>query len=70
MATPTNEELDAALRENAAGPAKVTVDGQTVEQHSIADQIELDRYVNSKAAMVRVNRGLRLSVFGQPGAGG
>lgn len=35
---------------NRQQPAEVTVDGQTVKQHPLRDQIEADRYVASKAA--------------------
>lgn len=47
----------------------VTVDGQTVQQQSIFNQIELDKYMNSKAAARSKNRGLRFLRAAQPGAG-
>lgn len=38
------------LLENARGPKKVQGDAGTVEQHSLREQIELDRYLASKKA--------------------
>ncbi len=46
-----SEELDNTIRENADGPKSATVDGQSVSQHSLRDQIEADRYLQSKKAM-------------------
>ncbi|MEL6397363.1 MAG: hypothetical protein AAFQ71_15415 [Planctomycetota bacterium] len=34
-------DLDQAIAENAAGPAKAMVDGQSVEQHPLPDVIEV-----------------------------
>lgn len=44
------EDLDNVIRENAAGPAKASDDGTSVEQHSLADQIAADKYLLQKAA--------------------
>ena len=41
---------DATMRENAAGPAEVSGDAGSMKQHSPRDQIEADRYLNSKQA--------------------
>ncbi len=46
-----------AIIQNAQGPKKVVSDGATVEQHSIKDQIEADKYVNSKSAVGTGNLG-------------
>jgi hypothetical protein len=43
-------DLEQAIRDNASQPAKASVDGQSVEQHPLKDQIEADRYLASKAA--------------------
>ncbi len=43
-------ELEQAIRDNASQPAKAAVDGQSVEQHPLKDQIEADRYLASKDA--------------------
>ena len=37
---PENETLEEAIRRNASGPKSAEVDGQKVEQHSLADQIK------------------------------
>lgn len=47
MPDPTLED---AIRENAMGPKKASGDGSSMEQHDIADQIQADKYVASKAA--------------------
>jgi len=60
-------ELDDKIRENAEGPAKVTGDAGSVEQHSLRDQIEADRYLNSKQAANTKGRGLRFSKLVPPG---
>ena len=65
MADPTIEN---AIRENAAGPAKASGDSGSVEQHSLADQIEADRYLASKQAAKKKNRGLRFNKLVPPGA--
>ncbi|MCL4742271.1 MAG: hypothetical protein KJZ54_08715 [Phycisphaerales bacterium] len=64
------EELEQAIKDNAAGPAKAAVDGQSVEQHSLRDQIDADRYLASKEAVRRKDRGLRLTRLIPPGAEG
>lgn len=64
------EELEQAIKDNAAGPARAAVDGQSVEQHSLRDQIEADRYLASKEAVRRNDRGLRITRLIPPGAGG
>jgi len=64
------EELEQAIKDNAAGPARAAVDGQSVEQHSLRDQIEADRYLASKEAVRRKDRGLRITRLIPPGAGG
>ncbi len=55
------EAIDAALIDNAQGPQSVTTDAGTVVQHSLADQIELDAYLNQKAAASKRGRGLRFT---------
>ena len=48
---PENETLEEAIRRNASGPKSAEVDGQKVEQHSLADQIAADEYLASKKAV-------------------
>ncbi|MCL4743587.1 MAG: hypothetical protein KJZ54_15440 [Phycisphaerales bacterium] len=64
------EELEQAIKDNAAGPARAAVDGQSVEQHSLRDQIDADRYLASKEAVRRKDRGLRLTRLIPPGTEG
>ena len=47
------------IETNAKNPKKVSVDGESVEQHSLADQIKADQYLNNKAATS--GQGIRLS---------
>ena len=63
------DDLSNKIRENADGPAEASVDGQTVKQHSLKDQIEVDRYLASKQASKR-KLGVRLTRVVPPGAGG
>lgn len=62
------DDLDEKIRENAEGPAKASGDSGSVEQHKLSDQIEADRYLNSKKAAKNKNRGLRLNKLVPPGA--
>ena len=55
----TAGDLEQTIRENAEGPGRATVDGQTMEQHRLTDQIAADRYLNSKRAMKK-GLGIRL----------
>ena len=61
-------EIEKSIKENAVGPKSAESDGQKVEQHSIADQIEADRYLNSKKAMKKRNLGLKVIRIIPPGA--
>lgn len=44
------DDLDTTMNNNAAGPRKASGDGVSVEQHSLADQIALDKHQASKSA--------------------
>lgn len=61
--------LEQAIADNAAGPKRAQGDSGSVEQHSLTDQIEADRYLASKAASKRRDRGLRMSRIAPSGAG-
>lgn len=61
-------QLDQAITDNAAGPVKAMVDGQSVEQHALKDQIEADRYLASKRASRGRGLGVRLVKLTPPGA--
>jgi len=62
-------EIDQAITDNASGPKRAQGDSGSVEQHSLIDQIEADRYLASKAAAKRRDRGLRMTRISPPGAG-
>ncbi|MBL0869302.1 MAG: hypothetical protein IBJ18_01860 [Phycisphaerales bacterium] len=69
MPDPT-PNLEQAIRDNAAGPAKAAGDSGSVEQHPLKDQIEADRYLASKAAAKSPAKALRLTRLIPPGAEG
>ena len=60
-------DLDQTIHDNASGPAKASGDSGSMEQHPLRDQIEADRYLNSKQAANKKGRGLRFSKFVPPG---
>lgn len=62
--------LEQAIAENAAGPAKASVDGQAVERHRLTDQIAADRYLESKRASRRRGLGIRFVKLSPPGTEG
>jgi hypothetical protein len=62
------DELDQAIRDNARQPAKAASDSISVEQHSIRDQIEADRYLASKVAAHKKGLGLRVAKLVPPGS--
>jgi hypothetical protein len=62
------DDLEQSIRENAQQPAKTSVDSVNVEQHSLADQIEADRYLASKQATRSKRLGLRFTKVIPPGA--
>ena len=57
------------VEEYLRGSKGIIVPSGSVEQHSLTDQIEADRYLASKAASKRPDRGLRMSRIAPPGAG-
>jgi len=61
------EEIEDAIREAAQRPAEVSVDGQTVKQQPLPDQIEADRYLASKEA-AKQGLGVRMTKIVPPGA--
>jgi len=65
----TSSNLDQTIADNAAGPKRAQGDAGSVEQHAPKDQIEVDRYMASKCAVKRKDRGLRMSRIAPPGAG-
>jgi len=61
------DEIGDAIRNNAQGPARVSSDAGSVEQHSLQDQIAADRYLSAKDAAKKKNRGLIFNKFIPPG---
>ena len=57
-----------AIAENAGGPKSVKADGVEVAQHSLPDQIEADKYVRAKAAMVDPTKAFTRVRIVPPGA--
>jgi len=62
------KNLDNAIRENATGPKRAAGDSGSVEQHSLTEQIEVDRYLASKEAAKSKGLGIRMSKLVPPGA--
>jgi hypothetical protein len=60
-------DLDNTIRENATGPAKASGDAGSIEQHKLTDQIEVDRYLQSKEATKSKKRGLKFNKLSPPG---
>lgn len=61
------DEIENAIREAAQQPAEASVDGQTVKQQPLPDQIEADRYLASKNA-AKKGIGVRMTKVVPPGA--
>jgi hypothetical protein len=61
------DDLEQTIRDNAKAPAKATGDSGSVEQHPLRDQIEADRYLNSKKAAKRKGLGIKVSKLVPPG---
>jgi len=62
-------DLEQAIADSAAAPKKAQGDSGSVEQHGLKDQIEVVRFLSSKEAVKRRDRGLRISRTASPGAG-
>ncbi|MCY2928176.1 MAG: hypothetical protein NTV86_01535 [Planctomycetota bacterium] len=62
------DTLDNAISQNAQSPAKASVDGVTMEQHPLADQIAADKYLESKKASRGKGLGIKLVKLSPPGA--
>lgn len=61
-------DLSEQIETNAAQPKKVTIQGNSAEQHSLPDQIAVDEYLANKAAAKSSNRGLLRTKISYPGA--
>ena len=63
-----HEKVTETIVKNATGPRSAEVDGQRVEQHSLKEQIEVDKYLASKEAVKRRGNGLKFSKMTHSGA--
>ena len=61
------EDLDETILENAQGPAKASGDAGSMEQHSLPDQIEADRYLAAKKAARSKGLGITVKKLVPPG---
>ena len=61
-------DLKDAILENARGPKRVQGDAGSIEQHSLKDQIEAERFLQSKKATQRPGLGIRLHKIAADGA--
>jgi hypothetical protein len=61
-------DLTDTIRVNAQSPARTSVDGMSVEQHKLSDQIAVDTYLRSQGAAASPRRGLRFNKLVPPGA--
>lgn len=61
------DDLQDTISHNAQSPAKASSDGVSVEQHSLTEQIEADKYLASKEAAKAKHRGLRFNKLVPPG---
>lgn len=68
MGEPAPFNLDQSIAENAAGPKRAQGDSGSVEQHGLKDQVEADRYLESKKATRRKGLGVKLAKLVPPGA--
>lgn len=62
-----SESLDETIRENAQGPAEAHGDSGGMKQHSLRDQIEADRYLESKKAAKKKGLGIAMKKLVPPG---
>jgi hypothetical protein len=62
-----SDEVSDALKAAAQQPKRVRTDAGEVEAHDLAQQIEADKYLASKAATWNTHRGLRFNRIIPPG---
>jgi len=55
------DNVENAITENAIGPKKASGDSGSVEQHSLTDLIEVDKYQLAKAASRRSGWPVRIN---------
>ena len=62
----SDSTIQNAITENAQGPKKVTGDAGSVEQHSLKDQIEAEKFTQAQKAAAQPGLGIKLLKI-QPG---
>jgi len=63
-------DLEQTIKDNAAGPKRAQGDAGSIEQHSLKDQVEADRYLASKQVAANPAKAVRFTRLIPPGAGG
>ena len=63
-----SDDLEDVIKDNAAGVKKAKGDNGELENHSLKDQIDADRYLCSKKATRTKGKGLGFSQFVPPGS--
>ena len=58
-----------AIEQNVLGPKRVQVGNQSVEQHSIDDQIKAANFLSGQTAASKPHFGLRFTKLIPPGGG-
>jgi len=62
------DDLEQTIRENAQGPAEAHGDSGGMKQHNLRDQIEADRYLESKRAAKKKGLGIGMKKLVPPGS--
>ncbi len=65
-----SDEITDQIASNALQPQSMSVDGQTVTEHSLQDQIAAAKFLQAQTAAQGSNCGLRFSKIVPPGATG
>lgn len=63
------KDISEAIEQNAKGPRRVQSGKDSVEQHSIQDQIAADNHQAAKKAGAKAHFGLRFTQIIPPGGG-
>jgi hypothetical protein len=66
---PTPDEIAESIATAATQPASASVDGNSVTQRSLREQIEAANYIASRTAAAQNRFGLRFSQIVPPGTG-
>ena len=63
------ETVTEAIEQNAMGPRRVQRADESVDQHSLEQQIKADQYLKAEEAAKKPSRGLRITRLRSPGTG-